>query len=166
MPETTQTNPNPQGAPADPKEKLRLAEQVARHVNIVQVHLFASQTRMGRPPVKGTQKSLRVRHRVRGDTHPEQSLVRILVDLVLEETPSSPSEQPETPAEDRLMIGATFQLVYQVRGLESLEQDGLRAFAEINGVYNVWPYWREFVQSTLGRMGLPAITLPVYRIAS
>lgn len=39
------------------------------------------------------------------------------------------------------------------------------AFANINAVFNAWPFFRELVHSTLGRMGLQPISLPVYRIA-
>jgi preprotein translocase subunit SecB len=31
----------------------------------------------------------------------------------------------------------------------------------MNGIYNIWPYWREYVQTTTSRLGLPPLTLPV-----
>jgi preprotein translocase subunit SecB len=34
----------------------------------------------------------------------------------------------------------------------------------LNGVFHVWPYWREMVQNTLARMGLPPLILPVFRV--
>lgn len=40
----------------------------------------------------------------------------------------------------------------------------LGAFANVNGIYNVWPYFRELVQSVTSRMGLPPLVLPVYRV--
>lgn len=40
-----------------------------------------------------------------------------------------------------------------------------KAFADINAVFNAWPFFRELVHSTLGRMGLQPIALPVYRVA-
>lgn len=40
-----------------------------------------------------------------------------------------------------------------------------KAFANINAVFNAWPFFRELVHSTLGRMGLQPIALPVYRVA-
>ena len=42
-------------------------------------------------------------------------------------------------------------------------QDQLVAFGALNGVFNAWPYCREFVQSMSTRMGLPALTIPVHR---
>ena len=38
------------------------------------------------------------------------------------------------------------------------------AFANVNGVFNVWPYFREIVQATSARMSIPPIVLPVYRV--
>lgn len=40
----------------------------------------------------------------------------------------------------------------------------LAAFAQINGVFNAWPYIRETVQSLTTRMGLPPLTLAVFRV--
>ena len=39
-----------------------------------------------------------------------------------------------------------------------------QAFADLNGVFNAWPYFREFVQSATVRMGLPAFVVPVLRL--
>ena len=45
-----------------------------------------------------------------------------------------------------------------------MNEGALELFAQANGTFNLWPYWREFVQSTSTRMGLPALTVPSYRI--
>jgi len=34
----------------------------------------------------------------------------------------------------------------------------------INPISHAWPYWREFVQSMSGRMGFPALTVPLLEI--
>ena len=39
----------------------------------------------------------------------------------------------------------------------------LQNFCDINAVYNAWPYWREFVHSTMDRMGLPTMTMPLLK---
>lgn len=44
------------------------------------------------------------------------------------------------------------------------QPDELEAFANLNGVFNAWPYFREFVQSVTTRMGLPPFVLPVFRV--
>ncbi|WP_145026773.1 hypothetical protein [Caulifigura coniformis] len=65
-----------------------------------------------------------------------------------------------------LHIEAIYELVYSIPSTEGIEDRNIVAFGELNGLYNGWPYWRELVQSTLGRMGLPPFTLPVYRPAN
>lgn len=66
-------------------------------------------------------------------------------------------------ADPPLSIGGTFGLRYSASSLDHLGDDQLRAFAQINGVFNAWPYWREFVQNSAARMGLPRLILPVFR---
>lgn len=67
-----------------------------------------------------------------------------------------------------LSINVTFMLVYEylVKGgpTEREFDKYLRAFSNVNGVFNVWPYFREFVQTTTTRMGVPAYILPTYRV--
>jgi preprotein translocase subunit SecB len=69
----------------------------------------------------------------------------------------------EVEDEPALLIQADFVLSYSVPSLDGLDQNNLVAFAAINGAYNAWPYWREYVQSMSLRMGLPPIVLPVFR---
>jgi hypothetical protein len=61
-------------------------------------------------------------------------------------------------------IAATTQLSYLVNPHARLNADDLADFATVNAPFNAWPYWREFVQSSLNRLGLPPIALPLFRI--
>jgi len=63
-----------------------------------------------------------------------------------------------------IFIDATFLLAYKIENFEGLTQKGFEQFAKLNGIYNAWPYWREFVQNTVTRMGLPSLSIPVFRI--
>jgi len=72
--------------------------------------------------------------------------------------------QAGSPEDLFVRIEARFALTYAITSQENLTEDNYEAFAQRNGVYNAWPYWREFVQSTTVRMGLPPLTLPVYRV--
>ncbi len=64
------------------------------------------------------------------------------------------------PLEISLMLEAT----YTVPSERTFSSKQINAFATTNGMLNVWPYWREFVQSITGRAGLPPLTLPLFRI--
>ena len=72
-------------------------------------------------------------------------------------------EEADT-GEPPLRIQASFVLEYSLTSSEGLTKDNYDAFAELNGVHNVWPYWREYVQSVATRMGLPPLAIPVYRV--
>ena len=63
-----------------------------------------------------------------------------------------------------IVIEAEFLLIYEIKNLEGIKKDNIEAFGRINGIYNAWPYWREFVQDTIARMGLPRLTVPVFRL--
>ena len=48
---------------------------------------------------------------------------------------------------------------------QKMAADTLEAFSSENVGYHVWPYWREFVQSSCARIGMePPVSIPFYRI--
>lgn len=65
-----------------------------------------------------------------------------------------------------LEIAAEFVAHYLLR--DGLTEENLRPaleeFARYNVGYHVWPYWREYVQSTCARVGIPPIPIPFYQI--
>lgn len=70
----------------------------------------------------------------------------------------------EQAKEDALVsIETRFELQYRLPEGFQADPETLTAFAETNGIYNAWPYWREFVQSMFVRMGLPPLVLPLLR---
>ena len=72
---------------------------------------------------------------------------------------------PEHAKEEPLVsVETSFELRYRLPEGLRVGPDTLTTFAETNGVYNAWPYWREFVQSMFTRMGLPPVVLPVLRV--
>lgn len=61
-----------------------------------------------------------------------------------------------------LAIDATLNLHYALS--EERTADEAEAFAQVNGVFNAWPYWREIVQSTAARMGIMVPPIPLLKI--
>ncbi|CRI65314.1 conserved hypothetical protein [Thiocapsa sp. KS1] len=66
-------------------------------------------------------------------------------------------------------IAATFCAQYSLDGNGVPEEDealrsALETFGRYNVGYHVWPYWREYVQNTCARMGIPPIPVPMYRL--
>lgn len=67
-----------------------------------------------------------------------------------------------------LKLSCAFLLVYQPYQPGSLNKltdrdQAFRAFSDLNATTNVWPYFRELVQSTAARMRLPPLILPLFR---
>ncbi len=61
-------------------------------------------------------------------------------------------------------VNATFNAQYKVTGdIGTFSDKDISVFARAVSLFHVWPYWREFVQNTTARMGLPPLTVPLYR---
>ncbi len=59
-------------------------------------------------------------------------------------------------------VMAEFQAVYDSK--EKMIEEHLEAFSENNVGFNVWPYWRELVQSYCCRIAFhPPIEIPLYK---
>ena len=61
-------------------------------------------------------------------------------------------------------IKAVFIAEYALIGDEELQEDSINEFGRINAPFNVWPYWREYCQSTCSRMSLPVTVIPMLTI--
>lgn len=57
-----------------------------------------------------------------------------------------------------LEVEAVFSANYLISD-ENLSHEAIKVFAEENGLFHVWPYWREYVQSTCLRVGVPPIPI-------
>ena len=62
-------------------------------------------------------------------------------------------------------VSAVLELSYRLSKEVELTPQQLRAFGKVNALYNAWPYWRELVQTTVARLGLPRLVVPVFRVA-
>jgi len=63
-----------------------------------------------------------------------------------------------------IVVTATFELIYRLPRAVAPTQVELDTFARTNAIFNVWPYWREFIQNMFTRMTLPPLLLPLYRL--
>lgn len=61
-------------------------------------------------------------------------------------------------------LRATAELLYLKKSDTEISEADIEQFALLNVPFNAWAYWREFVQSSLGRMNLPVISIPLFRI--
>lgn len=59
-------------------------------------------------------------------------------------------------------IDATFVAEYAIRNGADLSIEAQAEFAKNNVAFQVWPYWREFLQSTCARISIQPFTLPMF----
>jgi len=71
-----------------------------------------------------------------------------------------PSLHEDTDEFLKVEIIATFEAEYQLINPDDFNEDGMSQFLNRNVPHHVWPYWREFVQSTCARIGIPEIVIP------
>ena len=62
-----------------------------------------------------------------------------------------------------MLIEAAFGLKYSVQSLDGITEELVMRFGQVNGVFNIWPYWREFVQNMTCRLGLPGLRIPLLK---
>jgi len=60
-------------------------------------------------------------------------------------------------------IEGEYLIRYETREGFLVDDQQADLYAQFNGVFNAWGYWREYVQSACCRMGIPAPPVPVYR---
>ena len=62
-----------------------------------------------------------------------------------------------------VLIEAVFEILYRLPPELRPSEEDLDEFADANGLFNAWPYLRQFVADTSQRMEIPTILLPLYR---
>ena len=139
-----------------PPTKIRLAERVAATVDIIEVRLVetsAMQQMMDAahpPKVRVARKSETIRNN-------EDGFIAVKISFLFE------AKDAEKEGGAKVKIEAVYDLMYRLENLSQFSDEEIDAFGDVNGCYNAWPFWREYVYTTLARMGLPPITLPVFR---
>lgn len=85
-----------------------------------------------------------------------------------EASPIDPNDDPESSerSEPNVFVEAQFVVHYDFERPADLTDEERSVFGRINGNLNVYPYWREFLSSCLGRAGLPAFMLPPFNAAA
>lgn len=140
-------------------DDLSLARNVIAKAEIVSVRLIASNTKATiRAPQQAGNAPVRLKQEF-STTRTDKGF-RVLGDFgaaILTQDANAP------PA---VLLEATFELEYTLPSDLNASDEELNAFARLNGLFNAWPYFREFVQASMARMQLPPLVLPLMRVRS
>jgi hypothetical protein len=63
-----------------------------------------------------------------------------------------------------ILVECSFEVDYTLREGFVASPAQVRAFKDGNAVFNAWPYFREYLQDTVQRMGLPPLLAPFLRL--
>lgn len=134
---------------------MRLATAVSPRIRILGIRLAKSLIRSdcpkGMPPAQADYS-----FDAETTVDAESRKITVCARFILTAKPLDASQT----ASPLLHIDAEFLLDYEAKSLDGLSEENFDAFGKINGIYNAWPYWREYVQSTTVRLCLPPLTLP------
>lgn len=144
-----------------------LIQKAAKALAPVGIYLRASEIRLHpdfHPHVE--QKDLLVQYKARHLS--EYKLISTandegkLVEFFFEAGVRLVDEKAEKESDDfvQVEITATFSSEYLLKDHDAFDKEAFEEFLAHNVRHHVWPYWREYVQSVCGRMGLPIISVP------
>lgn len=138
---------------------LEKAAVVAERVELINVILVKADCALKPSGLKGPYE-LKIDYNVNVKIDDAKKNVAVIPSFVLE---AYIKEDPKKE-EPAFKISVSFLLNYKIGSLDGLDVEHLQAFGEANGIYNAWPYWREYVQNIAARMCLPNLIIPVFRL--
>lgn len=142
---------------------IELAKKVADHVALQSVTLKSATIETALDPLDlPSQVGMTQGYRSNFERVPTNDRDKLVVTVDFK---FNAKEADDSPSE-LVALAASFSLIYWLEPHISIDERCFQHFAEVNGPYNAWPYWRELVQSVTGRIGMAGVTIPVFRIAA
>jgi hypothetical protein len=87
----------------------------------------------------------------------------------VEERPDGEGAESGNKGEDKkpetvVSVECAYEVDYVLREGFEVTPEQVKAFKDGNAIFNVWPYFREYLQNHLQRMGLPPLIAPFLRL--
>jgi hypothetical protein len=76
---------------------------------------------------------------------------------------ASLEEGADSGQKEKALISAILVAEYSVIG--ELDATALQEFSDNNGLFHVWPFWREYVHSACARLRIPVVPVPMYTLS-
>lgn len=143
------------------KNPFVLAAVVSDRVQIQDVRIVHCRVEQA-APAGGWPRDFKASNEVEVDfrVDPDRNLI-----IVLPRFAFRARDDEDATGEQALSIECQFSLTYAAPSVSELPRLNIKAFAHTNGIFNAWPYWREFAQNMGARMGLPPLVIPVFRFS-
>ena len=146
----------------EPLARARRATAIAKHLALVGIHLRSLNTEVHSDRCLSDRAALLtseygVEHIFRRQEEEQAEYLNVRVSFYV-------GAQDEEDNLKLFTMRASLEVRYEVEGhLSEQDRKNIAAFTTVNSVVHAWPYYRELVQSTAARMGLPPITVPLFR---
>jgi len=87
----------------------------------------------------------------------------------IEEKEESKEDAPEKKPDGKkpepvVLVECAYEVDYILREGFEITPEHVKAFKDGNAIFNTWPYFREYLQNNLQRMGLPPLAAPFLRL--
>lgn len=147
------------------QEEMALAFEVHRSAAICAVRL--SRSKMAGQPLDEAPKGpiiIKFTMKSRSVEAPKGRL-RVEVDFRMAgEIEAQPAEKQPAKKHTIASLECTYVVDYQLReGFEPSPKQ-VKAFKDGNVIFNCWPYFREYLQESVQRMGFPPVVAPFLRV--
>jgi hypothetical protein len=124
-----------------------------KQLDIDQVRLHDSEVRDLRPVSKvGGTYEIQISRKAKHETC--EGGFRVLETFILDGIDAKSKEKA-------LMLSVTFLVVYSSK--VTLDDKMFDQFEKTNLTVHTWPYFREYVQNSFSRMGIPMVVAPVFK---
>ncbi len=143
----------------------QLIEQTSENLKLLNIVLYESNLKQfsdSHDQVQlGQQNKLAVRAEIGEAINNKNSHInffRVFVDLGIRVNDlSNADDEPQL----LYQIEATFKIDYELKN--NIDEKTLTEFAHSNAVHNIWPFWRQFVFSTINQAHLPCPEVPLIK---
>lgn len=144
------------------EEKRILAGRIAGHASLENVRILKSNFELSAIPDR-TESGVDVNQAVQigGAYDPDDEILQITGDFSIKMTQVADEEFIEISSLSFSVLG-----IFSVPDdSQELSDEAIEAFATTSGLFALYPFAREYVQSVTVRMGLPPLTLDLIKIS-
>ncbi|MBL8217539.1 MAG: hypothetical protein JNK87_42860 [Bryobacterales bacterium] len=146
-------------------EQTKLAMEVHQHATIARVRMTRAKLTAELEDEAGPEPAVGVRFQFRSKPLPApEGTLRIEVSFQMIGVAEGEGAEEERKADPAVLVDCAFAADYELAADFAIRPEHVKAFKDGNAIFNVWPYFREFLQSSLQRMGLPPLTAPFLRL--
>ncbi len=146
-----------------------LAEKLSRAISKLEINnvfLTGADIKLFRHPgvIKPEHTSIDVTEETKWSLSPSGDILICHVRRTLTGTLVEAAEENGTSVEGEEKKALLFDVLYAVQYVvtdpdRTIDEHTFEVFCKTNAVYNSYPYYREYVQSTCARMGIPPIVM-------